>query len=83
MNVEWMALLQVTLATIASAVAVVGLMSLANWCLTPAHETYELDTIPLPRRLAGYAAIGLMGLIILAALVLIAKDHVARLLGLG
>jgi hypothetical protein len=78
-DIDWLALLQVSAATIVAATAIVGLMSLANWCLVPEPDS---DRAALPRRLAGYALIAAIGLIIAAGLYLITHEHVARLLGL-
>jgi cytochrome bd-type quinol oxidase subunit 2 len=79
-NVEWMALFQVAVVTIAGAVAVVGLMSAANWLLLADDDGGHA---PLGRRLAGYALIALMALLIAAGIWLIVHKHVSRLLGLG
>jgi hypothetical protein len=59
--VDWLALLQVAGVTIAAAVAISGLLSLANWLWTPAEGLEE----PLPvAKGAGYAVLGLMGLMV-------------------
>ena len=78
MTIDWLALLQVSLTTIIVAVSVCGLMALANWLLVPAGEA---TVVPLARRVAGYALIGLMGVIVAAGLYLIVHKHVERLLG--
>jgi hypothetical protein len=66
-TVNWLALLEVTIVTIVGAVAIVGLMSLANWLLTPDGD----GTAILSRRVAGYAIVGVMGLIVLGGLYLL------------
>jgi cytochrome bd-type quinol oxidase subunit 2 len=80
MTIDWLALLQVAVVTIVGAVAVAALLSLANWLLTPNGEAEQSS---LPRRVAGYAVITVMGGLIFAALYLMAHEHVARLLGLS
>jgi hypothetical protein len=67
-HVDWLALFKVSAVTIGAAVAIVGLMCLANWFLTPPDEA---ETAPRGRRLAGGFLIGVMGLIIIGGLVLI------------
>jgi hypothetical protein len=75
-----MALLKVAAATIVIAVAVVGLMSLANWCLVPVGDAER----PTPvRRVLGTVLIGVMAVIIAVGIWFITHDHVARLLGLS
>jgi len=79
MTIDWFALLQVTLATIVVAVAVCGLMALANWMLVPVGEEAVATA---PRRVVGYVLIGVIGLIIAGGIYLIVHKHVERLLGL-
>ncbi|MDR0415968.1 MAG: hypothetical protein LBH76_01365 [Propionibacteriaceae bacterium] len=50
MNVDWLALLNVSLVTVGGAVVVVAMMTLANWCLTPVGDA---ETAVGRRRVAG------------------------------
>ncbi|MDR0990791.1 MAG: hypothetical protein LBL92_05480 [Propionibacteriaceae bacterium] len=80
MTIDWIALLQVAIVTIVAAVAIVGLMSLANWLLGPVGAESPPSA---GRRLTGQVLIVVMALIILGGLYLIVHEHVARLLGFG
>jgi hypothetical protein len=60
-NIDWWALVQVSIVTIVGAMAIVSLMSLANWFLAPQDEAGSTVSW---RRVGGYALIGLMGLIV-------------------
>jgi hypothetical protein len=68
MNIDWLALLNVSLVTIIGAVAIVGLLCFANWLLTPAGEA---ESVPGFRRVAGYGLIGVMGLLVIAGIALL------------
>jgi hypothetical protein len=79
-NIEWLNLLNVTVATIAVAVAVVGLMAGANRLLFAGGD----DARPtLAQRVLAYAMIGVMALIVLSGIYLLVHAHVERLLGIG
>jgi len=67
MAVDWMALLQVAGVTIAATVIISALMSLSNWCFTPAEGS---DQPTLVRKVAGIALLGFMCLLVLFGLYL-------------
>jgi hypothetical protein len=64
--INWSALGQVAVVTVVVAVIIAALMSLSNWCLTPA----EGATVTTPRKAVGYALMGVMALIVLGGLYL-------------
>ncbi|MDR1387479.1 MAG: hypothetical protein LBJ44_07845 [Propionibacteriaceae bacterium] len=61
MGIDWWALVQVSVVTIVGAMAIVSLMSLANWLLVPPDGASQAVGW---RRFSGYGVIGLMGLIV-------------------
>jgi len=65
--IDWMALLQVAGVTIAATVVISALMSLSNWCFTPAEGS---DQPTLIRKTFGIALLGVMGLLVLFGLYL-------------
>jgi len=65
--INWLALLQVAVVTIAATVVIAVLMSLSNWSFTPAEGS---DHPPLARRVLGYGLLVVMGLLILFGLYL-------------
>lgn len=67
MAVDWMALLQVAGVTIAATVVISALMSLANWCFTPAEG---LEAPSPPRRALGITSLGVMVVFVLFGLYL-------------
>ncbi|MCL2483504.1 MAG: hypothetical protein FWF43_08860 [Propionibacteriaceae bacterium] len=66
-SINWMALLQVTVVTIFTAVVIAALMSLSNWFFTPVGAAEEVAT---SRKVIGFALLAVMGLIILFGLYL-------------
>ncbi|MDR0416311.1 MAG: hypothetical protein LBH76_03150 [Propionibacteriaceae bacterium] len=68
MTIDWLALLRVAGVTVSGAVAIVGLMSLANWFLTPVGDA---ETATTRRRVAGYAVVAVMALIVACGIALI------------
>jgi len=82
MTINWLALIQVAIATIVVAVTIGSLMSFANRMLM-AGEGKEGQTASFGNRLAGYATIGLIGAIIAAGLYLLVHKHIANLFGLN
>jgi len=65
--VEWMALLQVTIVTVVATVVIASLMSLSNWCFTPAEGS---DQPTAARKTIGIVILGVMGLLVLFGLYL-------------
>jgi len=65
--VDWMALLQVAIVTIVATVVISAMMSLSNWCFTPAEGS---DHPTLVRKTFGIVLLGLMGLLVIFGLYL-------------
>jgi len=63
--INWAALGTVAAVTILTAVAIAGLMSAANWILSGPENTAEEPVISTVRKVAGYAIMAVIGLIVL------------------
>jgi len=67
MAINWMALLQVACVTIVATVIIAALMSLSNWCFTPAEGSDHPTAV---RKTFGFVVLGIMCLLVLFGLYL-------------
>ncbi len=68
MNIDWQALLNVTIVTLVVAVAAVAVVSAAAYCLDTAHDR-QLEGRPAPAlRAVGFTLFGVVGLGVLFGL---------------
>ncbi|MDR2974821.1 MAG: hypothetical protein LBV00_08940 [Propionibacteriaceae bacterium] len=66
-DINWWALLQVTVVTIVVSVLIAALMSLANWFFSGTGASEEPTAT---RKVAGYIMLGIIGLLVLFGLYL-------------
>jgi len=73
MAIDWMALLQVAGVTIAATVVISALMSLSNWCFTPAEGSAQPTLV---RKTFGFVVLGIMcGLVLFGLYLMIPYFH--------
>jgi len=71
MNIDWNSLALVAITTVVAAVAIVGIFSLGVYALTSGGRATEVAAPRPMARFAGYACIGVSGLLVVYGLYLI------------